>query len=113
MGALLLCVPVQAQESEAAAPDHHRSVVFSQGELEQLMRYALANYGRSSSGFSAQAVERELSTFLTPEQVNYLFLMDEETRRWERESILDRPVDEDMKAMQHKTLQEWDRLYGR
>lgn len=77
------------------------------------MRYALANYGRSSSGFSAQAVERELSTFLTPEQVNYLLLMDEETRRWERESILDRPVDEDMKAMQHKTLQEWDRLYGR
>lgn len=87
-------------------------MLFSQGELEQLMRYALAS-GRAPSSFSRQAVERDLSTFLSPEQVNYLILMDEETRRWERESILDRPVAEDMKAMQHKTLREWDRLYGR
>ena len=112
LGLLLLWMPAQAQEASPQATEGSQVLLFSQAELDQLIRSALAN-GRSSSGLSRQAVERDLSTFLSPEQVNYLILMDEETRRWERESILDRPVAEDMKAMQHKTLREWDRLYGR
>ena len=113
LGSLLLWMPVQAQETRSPAAERSQAMLFNQGELDQLIRYALASYGRSPSGLSRQAVERDLSTFLSPEQVNYLILMDEETRRWEKESILDRPVAEDMKAMQHKTLREWDRLYGR
>lgn len=113
LGSLLLWMPVQAQEASSPPVERSQVMLFSQSEMDQLVRYALANYGRSQSGVSRQAVERDLSTFLSPEQLNYLILMDEETRRWERESILDRPVAEDMKAMQHKTLREWERLYGR
>ena len=112
LGLLLLWMPAQAQEASPQATEGSQVLLFSQAELDQLIRYALAN-GRSPSGLSRQAVERDLSTFLSPEQVIYLILMDEETRRWERESILDRPVAEDMKDLQHKTLREWDRLYGR
>ena len=74
------------------------------------MRYSLANYGNPSSGASRAAIERDLATFLKPEQLNFLRLMDDESRRWEKESILDRPLGDELKALQHKTLREWERL---